>query len=208
MKIRIKTLLTMILMLALTGCATYMPLSQQSRTSLRSIAVQKGVQVPKEMYYRGPGSSAGALFGALGGLITAAANVDPAKKLGYYAESHHVLIAQIVRSSMIDAIKHETRYKLIDSKFADAKLWIKIKTYGFSIPHGFSDMLRPILSVQAKLVNRNGKTIWKKSSWTGLIGSGLPNYSKKDLAHNPDKIRQAWTLAANKVAKQIVQTLR
>lgn len=194
--------------LLLTGCASTQQLSDADRASLASVRVNTDVETAPQMYYMGPASGIGFAFGAVGGVLTAVANMGPGEQFRKFAEEHGISIDRIVREEAIRAFQETGKVKLIEAAGAEAPtLNIKVPMYGFSIPHGFSGSLVPVIGIQCSLVDAQGKTIWSSRDSVGPLGNPAEGKTPDEYRANPALIEEAWRQAARKVMADIARTL-
>lgn len=194
--------------LLLTGCASTQQLSGPDRASLASMRVNTHVEASPQMYYMGPASGIGFAFGAVGGLLTAVANQGPGEQFRKFAEEHGITVERIVREEAIKALEGTGKVKLTETAGPDAAtLNIKVPMYGFSIPHGFSGSLVPVMGIQCTLVDAQGRTIWSSSDSTTPLGSPVEGKTPDEYRADPALIEKAWREAARKVMADIARTL-
>lgn len=192
----------------LTGCATTKTMSANDKSTIKTVSVNKNVKYPQEMYYMAPGSAVGIMFGSVGALAVSAANSSPAKQFTKLARDNNIYIEQIVRDQLIKQINESKKFEVTDdAKQADADMFIDVKSYGFSIPTGFSSVVKPTMRVDAQLV-KDSRIVWANSSYIfEIVGGDLPAYKPSVLKNNPVNIANAWNKAAEQAAKKIVQTM-
>ncbi len=196
--------------LLLAGCAssTALKLSQKDEASIHDIKVSKNIKAPTKMAYIGGDFTYGSMFGVVGGAIVAVQDQKTAAELSDIAKQHHIDIKQIVRRQMIKQLRAHTKFHIVaDAKKADATLFIKIKLYGLSIPHGFTNQLKPVLEVEGLLANRRGKLIWDSKARVFALTKGTPHFDINVIANNPKKLALAWKAAADIAANRLIKTL-
>jgi hypothetical protein len=195
--------------LILGGCAANRPLEEADRARLTAIWINPNVEVSPQMYYMGPGSSVGFLFGAVGGVVTALANLSPGEQFRQFAESHGIVIDRIVREEVIRAFQVSGKPKLVDdaSGSGATTLVIKVPIYGFSIPHGFSGRLVPAMSIECTLIDAQGKTIWRAYDSVTPLGNPVEGHTPEEYRANPALIEEVWRIAARKVIADMIGTL-
>lgn len=194
--------------LILGGCAANRPLEEADRARLTAIWINPNVEVSPQMYYMGPGSSVGFLFGAVGGVATALANLSPGEQFRQFAESHGIAIDRIVREEVIRAFQVSGKPKLVDAPGSGTTvLVIKVPIYGFSIPHGFSGRLVPAVNIECTLIDAQGKTIWRAHDSVTPLGSPVEGHTPEEYRANPALIEEVWRIAARKVIADMIGTL-
>lgn len=194
--------------LFMTGCATTQQLNATDRTGLGAVKINPVVEKPPKMYYMGPASGIGFMFGAVGGLLTAAANMSPGEQFRQFAEDNGVTIDRIAREEAAEAFGKSGKLTLTESDSPDAAtLNVAVQIYGFAIPHGFSGKLVPVVGIKSTLVDSGGKTIWSSRDSVSPLGSPVEGRSPDDFKANPKLIEDAWRTATKTVMANIVGNL-
>ena len=204
----IKLLLLISLSVALSGCASIQKMSLEDRQRLQTISVNPVVEKAPEMYYLGPGSGFGMMFGAIGGAITAAASIAPGKALREFAERNNIFIDKIVFEEVNNALHQSGKFAIAESATeSSAILNISVYVYGFSIPHGFSSNLVPVVSIRCTLVDKSGKTIWRANDRVLPLGNPAEAVSQDDIKKNPRLIEDGWRIASRFIIETMVKGL-
>lgn len=190
----------------LMGCGSTQKMSDADRQAIRSISVNPEVFVVDEMFYMGPASGIGFMFGAIGGAITAAANMGPAEEIAEYARHNNVLIDNIVKQEFEKQIQGRKLF-VVNGRQVDAQLNIKIEQYGIAITHGFSSVLSPVLRASAQLVDRHGKVVWENYDFVTAMADGTPEFTIDELKSDPKKLAVSWEKAAEIVVGNILKTI-
>ena len=91
---------------------------------------------------------------------------------------------------------------------ADAVMQLELGNYGLISNSGFNSKLRPILTLKAKLITANGKTVFEASST--INDSTDPRYIRlvDEYKANPALLTEALTAVAKKASAEIVSKLR
>jgi len=191
----------------LSGCATRQPISQADKVAVTAVVVNKTVSVPEKMYYLGPGGATGLMFGAIGGALAApgieSSRADFQSKIG----ESEVTIRTIVLEEMLSKFRESGKFPLAESSPQDATtLNISITQYGFSIPHGFSSSLVPILRITCELKNSSGRVLWSETSGTMPLGNPVESIPADIVQKNVSTRNAAWRGAAKAIAKNIVDS--
>lgn len=196
------------LCLLLTGCVSTQQLNESDRTNLQGVRVHTEIETAPQMYYMGPASGVGFMFGAVGGLLTAAANMGPGERFRKFAEENGITIDRVVREEAIKAFQETGKLKLTETAGSEtAMLKIKVPMYGYAISHGFSGKLVPVVSIECSLVDARGKTIWSSREYVTPMGSPVDGKTPDEYHANPALIEDGWRQAAKKVMADIVRTL-
>lgn len=177
----------------LTACAKTVPLATGDRDAIQSVFVAPEVNLPERMYYQGPGSQIGYLFGGIGAGIDAAANIAPAEQMTHYARENGILIEDIVKGQLTEEIRKRLSCSFTEKLPADATLKIEIPLYGMTIPaNGFSNELVPVIQIKAELQGSDGKTLWKDKEYISALSTRTSSYSESDIYRDPENLRRAF----------------
>lgn len=193
----------------LSGCVSSQRITPDHKEKLNVSIVQvnQEVEKPDSMYYMGPGSAFGAMFGAIGGALTAAANLSPADKLRLYAEENNIHIEKIVREEVIKEFYENGGFQFSSADNHHYQLKISIPMYGFSIPNGFSSKLTPVLNIKCELFDIEGERIWASKKDVSIINGPTELYKKDEFIENPNLIEEAWRAAAKDLAIRLLEEL-
>lgn len=201
-----RLLLVVVFLTLLSGCASTPALDPALKQRLDVVSLNPTVDTPKDMYYLGPGSGFGMMFGAIGGLITAEANVSPGQRLQNFAVANGIHIDEIVKDEAAKAFRDSDKLNLTDSAGGNgSSLKITITMYGFSIPTGFSSDLVPILNIKCALYDANGKVVWSANDSTQPLGNPVDGRTPEEMRANPRLIEDMWRGAARSIMANIVK---
>lgn len=189
----------------LVGCASTTALSSVDKESIKSVSVSKNVKYPSSMYLMAPGTALA--IGAIPGVIAGSFEESASKKINAYAENNDVYVSKIVREQFVVQLKNSRKFAVKDNG-ADAEMFIDIKLYGFSVPNGLSSKVKPLLKVDARLVKGN-RIIWENNVDENdyFWGSEFPEYTLQQLVSDPENIRKSYNKAAEKAAKDLIETI-
>jgi hypothetical protein len=189
----------------LASCASTPKLDAEGRAGLSEVRIDPVVESPKDMYYLGPGSGVGMMFGAVGGLITATANVSPGESLNKFAQDNGIHIDRIVEEEAAKAFRDSGKLRLTDTPSANtATMKVSVFIYGFSIPNGFSSVLVPMVGIKCALVEPDGKIVWSAKDATQALGNPVEGSTPEDFRANPKLIEASWRAAAKSLMTEIV----
>jgi hypothetical protein len=191
-----------IISILLSACAT-MPLSAQNAKLIHTVGVSKHVQVPKGMFFAGPGSYCGLIGLALASATEASTQAAIQKS----AIDNHINIDQIVRNELLQQIQQSGKFQLGQTSKSDGAIYIKILQYGFTVPTTYSWEMVPYLIIQAKMLNKQGIMIWRDRTFVEPLFNGLPEYSMSELKQNPATISHSWNVAAQKAVAKMMKSL-
>ncbi|MGR9088143.1 MAG: hypothetical protein ACU841_13855 [Gammaproteobacteria bacterium] len=189
----------------LSSCATTQKLSDFDRKRIAGVLINADVKVIPDMYYMGSSSTAGFMSGAIGGVVSAIDDISQSRKLKLLAENNEIYIEKIVIEEMRKAIGESGKINIADSSSSGtAQLNILIPQYGFSIPHGFSSKLVPVLHVTCEMLDSSGKRIWKWKESVSILNSPAEPVALEQIQADPGLIEHAWRMAAEDIAKRMI----
>ena len=172
----------------LGGCATTRNLSDEDRKKISVVRIDRNVLKPTPMTFRGPGTDA--------------------KALQEFAEKNGIFIEKIAFQEIDAAILESGILKVSDSEEATgAIITIAVHVYGFSIPHGFSSDLVPIVAIGCRMVDSTGKVIWVTSDSVLPLRNPVEPMSLEAMREDPKRIEDAWRKASRQIARNIAKTL-
>jgi len=188
----------------LAGCS-HMILSKKEKASIQSISICKHVKKPDSLSFKAKNPPASNLGQALVSGLDAglfAAKVKPRLRRIWYLAS--IDIEKNVMDELEKQLKFSHLSDLIVHSGGDAEFTIEIINYGFEEIDGL--LLRPMLSVKGSLTKTDGTILWKSSRQVNFL-SNLPYYNLNDLARSRDLMREAISLAANRVIVSLINSL-
>jgi hypothetical protein len=201
-----RTLINLLVVLALGACASTHALKEADRNTITAVTISPDVKVAPEVYYFGPGTSMGILFGAVGGAAAMAANKAPADELKEFAKDNGISIEHIVRKEFVAQLQAARKFRVSEDN-ADATFRLDVSQYGLSVPTSLSGGLVPILRVHAELLNNKGEVIWSTTGRAHPL-SGIVDSASPEVIHgNPQILRNMWTEAAQQVVLDMLKTL-
>lgn len=192
---------------ALSGCATQQPLSSVDRDKYGTIALNPEIKAPDHYVYRdvagkrarqiGDNPMLGVIGPLIGAAIGASSEAPGFKRFDAAASKKPVDIRALVRRHMDFALRSAQFFKLVTSN-ADMTLNIQILAYGIAPIHGHE--LGGVITARATLVARDGKTVWKKDDW----GASNTTAILEDVEKNPSLWPQMANEAAEAVARKVI----
>lgn len=192
---------------ALSGCATQQPLSSVDRGKYGTIALNPEIKAPDHYVYRdvagkrarqiGDNPMLGVIGPLIGAAIGASSEAPGFKRFDAAASKKPVDIRALVRRHMDFALRSAQFFKLVTSN-ADMTLNIQILAYGIAPIHGHE--LGGVITARATLVARDGKTVWKKDDW----GASNTTAILEDVEKNPSLWPQMANEAAEAVARKVI----
>lgn len=120
--------LAMMMCFSLLGCST-INMTPEQKKSIKTIAVSKDVLMPKEMMYRNrDGAMATTLYCTMGlipgyvlGRPFELAVAKEKKAIEALIDHEGIKITEIVRNEVINQLKQDGRFKIVDKGGADAR---------------------------------------------------------------------------------------
>jgi len=194
-------------LVVLSGCATTQSISQADKLAVKTVVVNKAVSVPDKMDYLGPGGATALMFGAIGGALSAPSIENSRADFQSKVSNGGDAIRTIVLEEMLLRVRESGKFPLTeDNVQGTSTLNISIVRYGFSIPHGFSSNVVPILRITCELKDSAGRVLWSQTSGTMPLGNPVESISA-DIIQKDVSVRNAtWRGAAKALAKNIVDS--
>ncbi|WP_172201025.1 hypothetical protein [Niveibacterium sp. COAC-50] len=178
-------------------------MAQEVAETTQTIFVDRELAKPKPMYYFGPGGGAALMFGALGAAAVEKA-MTPAQAIQRHAEDNGVFIERIVLEALLAELKKSGRGVVTEGALSvDSMFKLEIQLYGFSIPHGFSSKLVPVLSVSCAVFGKNGDRVATRRGYVGPLGNPADGVDEAELK-DPAVIERLWTIAAQAAVQKIM----
>ena len=192
----------------LSGCAVNQKLSDVDRKRIDVVKVNDKVEKAPGMFYFGPGAAIGLMFGAIGGAIAGAANIGPGEEMHAFAEKNGVRIEEIVSQEFKEALRKSGKLKIADSQGARAAtINVSVTQFGFSVPHGLSSNLVPIVSIKCEMVDVDGKVLWIGNDRVLSLGNPVDGMPADELRQNAKAIEAAWRGATKHIVTIIINEL-
>ena len=189
---------------ALGACSTKR-LAPEARESLRIVSIDSTLPVPDEPDMNDEGLA----FQGLVGLVashwigeTRAEQVNQAMARG------QVSIAEIVRSEFESALAATGMFQLGGSDECQATFHLEVYRLGMHRDVGFDFDLKPILGIQASLLDPTGKVLWQRKELTHNLNDHTPAYDYEAYIEDPEKLREAFTVAAKLAVADLMKHLR
>jgi hypothetical protein len=192
----------------LAGCATTVPLTKQVRESTRSVSIDKSVKLPGDMFYQGRGQSVGMAFGLIGAAIAAATAEGPKGQLKAAMREAQIDVGEIVREQFATELIGSGMFPSILQEGADVQVKLEVRIFGFGQPHGFSAQLKPMLGVEGTMVRSDGSVIWQRYDYVTNLSDKTPSQTLEQYLEKPELIRDAFTMTAKLVVADLVRHMR
>lgn len=201
-----KALALIAIPLVLLGCASTQPIAQADKTAVKAVVVSREVPVPAKMYYLGPGGASAFAFGAIGA-AAAAPGIEKDRAAFQEQAAGGKGIDAIVLEEVLVQVRKSGKFPLVESPATGAAtLHTAVLSYGFSIPHGFSQRLVPVLDIRCELREPSGRVIWSATQRVLPLGNPVDSIPAEDVQKSPAIREAAWREAARALAIKIVET--
>ena len=188
------------------GCATTQLVSDPARNRISVVTINDAVTKPPAIYYLGPGGAVGLMFGAIGGALAAPGIEKDRMTFQQFVEKTGVSIENIARQEIEAAIRQSGKLAVADKPQPGAgTVRISVFQYGFSIPHGFSSMLVPILGIQCEVADASGKVLWSARDRLLTLGNPVEPVTPEAIRDDPKVMEKSWRAAARHIAASLVK---
>ncbi len=196
------------LMVFLAGCASNIKLDPATKPRLDDgIAINPVVTLADQPYFHGRTQTwGGALGGAVGAGIAAAATSEPAK-IKQYLAAEGIDVSSIVLEEFERQIKNRPGYAdriRDDGKF---RLQLVIHQYGIVSTNVFTSTYKPVLGLIAQLRDPTGNIIWQQSDFIANLNSRTQGYPYDHYFNTPETFKAAFQSAAEAVVSLVLEKL-
>jgi hypothetical protein len=203
MKLQI-TLLS--LLLGASTFATAQTSSAPDKSSAKVVVLNKEIPVPATMSYLGPGGGAGLAFGAIAAAV-ASSGIEKERQEFQSKAGTGKTIDRIVYEETLAQLQSSGKFVLVETpEPGAATLNVAVLNYGFSIPHGFSSKLVPILGIRYELRDSSGNSLWSATDRTRPLGNPVDSVEAKELEANPLTRETSMRAAARALATRMIAT--
>lgn len=191
----------------LGACATTSPIASSDRGNVKSVTLSKNVPIPPKVYYLGPGDAIGLAIPVVGPFI-----MDPIieeSRESFQGKTANVgaSIDKIVYEETLSQIRQSGKFPLRDeAEPGGSTIYVSVLSYGFSIPHGFSSKLVPILGIRYEMKDASGRVVWRAIDGTRPLGNPVESIDADEIRNNAAAREAAWRGAAKALAIKLVAT--
>ncbi|RJF95342.1 hypothetical protein [Noviherbaspirillum saxi] len=193
------------LIILLSGCASTQPIATSDRSNVKAVTLSKDVPVPSKMSYLGPGGATGLAFGAIEAAIAAPGIEKSRESFQEQTTETGVSINRIVYEEALAQIRQSGKFPLKDeTEPGGATIYVSVLNYGFSIPHGFSSRLVPILGVRYEMRDPSGRILWSATERVMPLGNPVEPIDVDEIKRNAATREAAWRAAAKALAAKLV----
>jgi hypothetical protein len=189
----------------ISSCATPTEYKADTSHPIRSLTVSQNVPVPKKMTFVGLSEM---LSGGLGAALGGAAGAGIVAGSMYSREGVAAFdVGQSVRNEFIAAVQKSGKFTVKNGGPADAEVQLNVTGYGFQEAAMFGRRVRPILSIEAKMVRSDGRVVWKHRRAITHLTDETPAVLPEQMKQNPKLGAEALRAAARVVATRAVESL-
>jgi hypothetical protein len=179
----------------LASCAQE-PFSSVDRSKYKTVALNPNMKVPDHYVYRDiTGKRSRGMFGLVGAIVGATSESYGLQRFDVVAAKNPVDIHALFRRQMEAALK-TSPLKMVTAN-ADTTLTIEIVVYGVGPVNNRE--LGAVIFAKAKLLDRDGTSLWKKDEWAASNTTAL----LEGLEQNPG----LWPKMANEAAEALAKKL-
>ena len=205
MHLGVRTCLATTVAVVLAGCATPQEYQADASRPIRTITVAREVSEPKDMTFVGFSEMMG--MGLAGGLGGPAGAGIAAGTMFSREGSSAFNVGQTARDEVIAAVRKSGKFEIRESGPADAELQVRVTGYGFYQAAMFARRVRPIFSIETKLVRNDGAVVWQHRRAVTHISKETPAILPERIRENPQVGADALRVAARICATRAIASL-
>jgi hypothetical protein len=195
------------LVLVLPACHG-VELASEARDSIRIVCVAPEIAMPEKLdMFDYQITSTGLLTFP----IASAIGKNRADEMVGTMARGEISLAEIVRSEFESALSRSGLFQLGAPGESQATFQLEVFAAGMSRPSAFSLDTTPDLGVEASLVDASGTLLWQQRGYTGGLDKEdkeRPAYLYETYSREPEKVREAFTVAARLTAEKLIESLR
>lgn len=194
--------------LLLVSCRPpHVELSTEHKDTITTVTVRNEIGMPEGAFYTGPASSLGALFGGIIGGLIAEGAVEAKDLITQLVETGEVDLKTIVREEINQPFVKSNPVGTVVDADGDAEFQFDVSAYGLH-KHGWGLLdVGPYVTIQAKLVKRDGTVVWEKTDGLGVTDD-RPVQSFDEWMNDLDALRQGFRQVTRTVVGYLVEDLR
>jgi hypothetical protein len=92
-----------------------------------------------------------------------------------------------------------------DDSPSDTRFRLAVRKYGFAEASMLSRQVRPLMTLYAELVSREGKILWSHEAVAKSDDQALPAILPEELRNNPEKQEQLLHAAARRASEKLME---
>jgi hypothetical protein len=199
--------LVLAMCLMLPACAGT-DLAPDKQKDLGAVSVDPAVKMPDKVFYNGPENNWGVALGGVLGAVIASEAVEEPTRIRLFMEKQKIDLGRMVADEFKARLAASPQFggKLRDD--ASTRFELEVKIYGLAQKGAFSSQYKPLLRVDARLVDAGGNVLWKKFEFVTNLSSVTPGYTYPEYFETPpDKMLNAWSVAVKSVVGDLIEDL-
>ncbi|WP_322023204.1 hypothetical protein [Burkholderia sp. BCC1977] len=188
------------------GCNS-VSMDATKRADLQHVSISKSVSVPSEPYFTGRADAWGAgMGGAVGAAIAASVKAgNPGQQISYFLKQQQIDVGSIVRAAFVHGLESDPKWSRLIRDDGDAYFDLKVNLYGLaSTPNPFSSDYKPMLSVTASLIDKNGNVLWRATDFVATLNSATPVATYAAFLSEPTLLRDGFAAAAAEITRTLL----
>lgn len=198
----------------LAACGT-VTMDAAKRKSIQQVSVSKIVAVSPEIYFHGRAQSwfVGAgigLGGAAGAAVSATAptTVTEKEQIRAFLSQQQIDVGGIVRAAFVNGLTADPKWSPRLHDQSETHFDLKVDMYGLANKGPLSSDYKPILSVTASLVDKDGNVLWRERDFVANLSSITPEASYAAFLDDPKWFRDGFSVAANEITRSLLGKLK
>lgn len=201
-------------LVGLAACGT-ITMDAAKRNSIQQVSVSKIVAVSPEIYFHGraqswyEGTGIG-LGGAIGAAVSATAppTVMEKEQIRAFLSQQQIDVGEIVRTAFVKGLTSDPKWSPRLRDESETHFDLKVDMYGLANKNPMSSDYKPVLSVTASLVDKDGNVLWRERDFVANLSSATPGASYTDFLNDPKWFRDGFSVAANEITRSLLGKLK
>ena len=201
-------LLVLFLLMPLIPACRGVELTPEARDGVRIVSIAPEIPTPEKLDMVDVGIASS---GLLTFPIAHAIGKNQADEMVGTMARGEVSLAEIVRTEFEAALSRSGLFQLGAPAESQATFHLEVFSAGMYRPSNFSPDMTPNLGVEASLIDASGTLLWQQRGYTGSLDKEdkeTPRYPYETYEREPEKVREAFTVAARLTAEKLIETLR
>lgn len=201
-----KMILTqMVFVVFIISCISSVPLKPQDKASLQTISIRNHVQMPKEMYYKGPEHQLTA-YGLIGQIAADYYEMKNEEKIKYLMNKFEIDVSQIVCEEFTNGLEASGIFNSIVPERGNGEVMLWVHMYGFG--YNFESKLKPTMGIEGRLLGPDDSVVWKKYAYVTIFNEVTPSCSIEEFTSNPESLREAFEITASLIVQELVSHMK
>ncbi|MDP9584655.1 hypothetical protein [Burkholderia ambifaria] len=193
----------------LAGCNS-VSIDAAKRANLQQVSVSNIVSIPTDPYFTGRADAWGAgIGGAVGAAVASSSKFDdPKQQISYFLKQQKIDVGGIVRATFLSGLVADSKWSSLVRDESDTHFDLKVNLYGLaSTPSPFSSDYKPMLSVTASLIDKNGNVVWRATDFVATLNSATPAATYSAFLSDPRFFRDGFAVAAAEITRSLLAKL-